>query len=231
LEEKRTNLFEQFAINFINETTYIISNDHIPNKISEEFHINKKDIVIGMTSRFGPDKGHEEFLEAARNIVELGYKNVKFLIVGDAVFDVDKKREEDIKKMTLDYNLSEKIIFTGFRNDIPNLLSLMDIFVLPAHKEPCGRVLFEAQAMEVAVVGTNSGGTPEIVEEGVTGFLFPPKNAKILTEKLKILIDDEKLRLKFGKSGRQRVKQLFPIKNNSDLTMNVYKKLLKRKGL
>jgi glycosyltransferase involved in cell wall biosynthesis len=198
-------------------------------KIRDEFGIDGDFLIIGMTSRFGPDKGHEEFIKAAKVLlskrgVERG--RLKFLIVGSSVFEVDREREEYLKGMVREYGLWEDFIFTGFRDDVPNLLALMDIFVLPAHQEPCGRVLFEAQAMEVPVIGTSSGGTPEIVEDGVTGLLFKPKNVDELVEKLELLIGNPLLRKRMGKAGRQRMKYMFPIKNNSELTMKIYRRLL-----
>ena len=73
-----------------------------------------------------------------------------------------------------------KVIFTGFRQDIPEIMALLDILVLASEKEPFGRVLIEAMACGKPVVATNAGGVPEIAEDGKTGILVPPKDSRAM---------------------------------------------------
>lgn len=183
-------------------------------------------LVIGMTSRFGPDKGHAEFLEAAARLSAV-HPDAMFLVVGDAVFPEDRDRETHLRRLAAE-TLGDRVRFTGFRTDVDRMLAAMDIFVLPAHQEPCGRVLFEAQAMGIPIVATDSGGTPEIVEDGVTGLLVPPRDPAALAAALERLANDPVLRRRMGAAGRARAKALFPIARNARETMRIYDRILRR---
>lgn len=198
-------------------------------KIKKEFKLRSELPTIGIISRFGPDKGHEYFIQAAARIVKK-FSKVNFLIVGDAVFEEDRWREEYLKKMVKELNLDNCVNFTGFRRDIPELLAALDIMVLASDAEPCGRVLFEAMAMQKPVVATNTGGTPEIVKDKVSGILIPPKNSEAMAEAIIKLLQDKEMALRMGKVGRKRAEQFFSIEENVRKTEKVYKSLLNLKG-
>ncbi len=87
----------------------------------------------------------------------------------------------------------------------------LDIAVIPSDAEACGRVIFEAMAMSKPVVGTNTGGTPEIIVDGDTGILIPPRDPEALTEAVLRLADDPRLRDRMGESGRRRIEKNFSI--------------------
>ncbi len=113
--------------------------------------------------------------------------------------------------MVTELQLDSKVIFTGFSKDIPRMMSAIDILTFPSHKESFGNILLEAMAMRLPVVASNSGAVPEIVIEGETGFLVPPKDANPLSEKIMILLQDQSLRENFGLAGRKRVEKYFLI--------------------
>lgn len=194
------------------------------------FGIMPDDIVIGIASRFNPTKGHETFFKSVRILLEdktSFSKKIKFLVAGGAVFDVDKPRENYLKRLVEKEGLGEVVIFTGLCSDMPRIYSSMDIVVLASDAEPCGRVISEAMAMGKAVIATNTGGTPEIVEDNLTGILVRPRDPYGLASSLKKLIENEKLRIDMGAEGRKRAIKLLDIKKSALSTEELYFKLLK----
>lgn len=193
-------------------------------KIRNEFGIKDDEIVIGMLARLSFGKGHEEFFLAAKKINN-EYDKIKFLVAGNSDQN-ERNYEEKIYKIVEEYNLSGKVIFTGFREDTPDILSAMDIFAFPSHSESFGNALIEAMAMEKPSVSTNSHGILDIAVDGETGLLFERKNADDLYKKLKFLIDSPDKRNKFGCAARKHVVENFDIEKRTVKLIELYKKLL-----
>ena len=185
--------------------------------------------VVGMSSRLGKDKGHLTILKAMRNL-KSKYPNLWMLIVGGNVFEEDASVPDFLKTKAHELGIEDKIIFTGFRTDVCRLYAAMDIFVLGTNAEPCGRVLFEAMAMKKPVVATNNGGTPEIVVDGETGFLYNYGDWKELAAKIHSLLSSENQMKKMGNAGRKRVEENFTIEINVKKTQSVYIDVFKEKN-
>ncbi len=175
-------------------------------KKRKEFGI-KDEIITGIFGRFSPGKGHEEFLQAAKIISEKR-NNVKFLIVGSESHG-EGDYAESIYKLAKELKLNNNVIFTGYRKDVPELLSMIDILAVPSHAEAFGIVAIEGMAAGKPVAASNTDGLPDIVLDGETGIQFPPKNSEALAESLLRLIDNKELREKFGNAGLQRAKEIF----------------------
>jgi glycosyltransferase involved in cell wall biosynthesis len=189
-------------------------------KIKDELDLDGIFPLIGVVGVLGRWKGQEEFLQAASQLVKV-FPKAKFLIVGDSLID-DRGYKERLKGMLTALGITSHVIFTGFREDIPEILGCLNLLVLPSHNEPFGRVLVEAMAMERAVVGTDSGGVPEIVIDGKTGLLVPPHNADLLASSMtKILKDEHKLE-EMGRLGRKRVEILFTVENYVKGVIKIY---------
>ena len=120
----------------------------------------------------------------------------------------------------------DKIIFTGFRTDIPQILAALDIFAFPSHAEAFGLALLEAMAMAKPSVCTNSDGVLDIAVDNETSFLFEKKNSADLTGKLKTLIDSAELRKKFGEAARIRAEKFFRKEDQIDKLVNLYNELI-----
>lgn len=205
-------------------------NPHISsNQIREEFNINPGQILVGIVSRFHPIKGHEMFFRAAeillKNFPALAEK-IMFLVVGGAVFNEDKYMERRLRDIANRLGLGGKIIFTGVRQDMPQLYASMDIFVLTSHKEACARAVLEAMACGKPIIAVNAGGTPELVEEGVTGFLTRPENPEAIAEKIAFLAENTMLAKKMGQEARRRAEEKFSIKRNAEEIQKVYAELV-----
>lgn len=188
--------------------------------VRREFRIDGDTKLVGMVGRFSPGKGYEDLLLAAREIVR-ELDRVIFLVVGEASVE-QEEHEQKIKRMATDLELSDRIIFTGFRRDIPQIMKALDLFVLPSHDESFGLVLIEAMAMGTPVVSTDRGGVIEIVEEGVNGLQVPPKDPLSLARAIITLLKDEKKRIAFGRAGRERVEREFSWERMIQKVENVY---------
>lgn len=192
--------------------------------IRKEFNISQEELLIGMIARFSPGKGHEEFLNAAKELISK-YDNLKFMIVGDASKGEDKYAEE-IKALSRNLKLDDKIIFTGYRKDTPEILAAMDIFVFPSHAEAFGIALAEALSMGKPTVCSNSDGVLDIAVDGVTSFLFEKQNWKELSQKIEMLILNPNLRFEFGKAARKRAIEMFDLKVFTEKLINIYESVI-----
>ncbi len=197
-------------------------------QIRKEFDINDEEIIVGMVGRLDPSKGHEYFLHAAAGVVK-SYPRVRFLIVGDTFSPEHFWLREHLRNLVQKLHLEKRVIFAGFRRDMPQVLAGMDIFVLASDAEPCGRVLFEAMAMAKPIVATNTGGTPEIVIDRETGLLVPPRNSEALAKNIIILLNNRELAKEMGQRGRERVEKYFTIQEHVEKTEAVYEELLIKK--
>lgn len=188
-------------------------------KIREEFNLGSKIPLVGIVGRLNWYKGHQYFLQAAKKVTET-ISDARFLIVGDGEY---RKRLENLRK---ELDLDKKVIFTGNRRDIPQILASLDLFVLSSVSEGFGRSVAEAMACEKAVVATKVGGLPEVVEDRITGRLVPPKNPSALAEAIVNLLKDKKKAKEMGQAGWKRIEKLFSIKRNVEETEEVYQNLL-----
>ena len=171
-------------------------------KKRQEFSIHNDENVVGIIGRLDPIKGPQFFIEASNKIIEK-LKNIKFLIVGDGI--LRKSLESQVKNL----GIRDKFIFTGWREDTPEIISILDICILPSLNEAVGRALLEAQAAGVPVVANNVGGIPEIVKHGETGILLQPKDSKGLQEAIISLLQDKSRRLRMGQAAKNWVGEQF----------------------
>lgn len=193
--------------------------------IRKELEIRDDEVLVGMLARFSPGKGHEEFLYAARELNKT-YKNLKYIIVGEASRG-ENYYAETIQKLANDYKLNN-LTFTGFRSDTENILSAMDIFVMPSHAEAFGIALIEAMAMGLPSVCANSDGLLDIAVDSVNSFLFEVKNSDDLKKKISPLIESKELRLQFGKAARIRVIENFELELLTDKVIEIYKQAIEQ---
>jgi glycosyltransferase involved in cell wall biosynthesis len=153
--------------------------------------------------RLAPWKGQREFLEAAR-LVATEWPEARFLVVGDVAFDGPSYRDA-LRRLVRRLGLEDRVIFTGWRRDVPVVLAAADVLVhssvLP---EPFGLVIVEAMAMERPVVASRLGGPGEIVRDGHEGVLVDPRHPEEIAEALLRLAADPALRTCMGRTGRVR---------------------------
>lgn len=179
--------------------------------------------LVGVFSRLNRMKGVEYFLEAAKVLAER-LPDVCFLVVGDG--GIRPELEERAARL----GLGGRIVFTGFRSDIPDLLSEAAVSVLPSLSEGISNTLLESMASGVPVVATRVGGNPEVVEDGVSGLLVPPRDSAALAAAIGRILEDEQLASALGQAGMRRVSELFSIESSVHQTEHLYERLVEAKG-
>lgn len=114
----------------------------------------------------------------------------------------------------------------GFRQDIPALLTLLDVVVIPSLEEGIPQSLTQALAMERPVVASAVGGVPEVVRDGVTGLLVPPQNPALLSEKIAFILNNPSLGVRMGQAGRRVIQERYSMESMLTQTENLYRRLL-----
>jgi len=193
--------------------------------LRSEFPALKDKRVVGMIAQIVPLKRHKLFLESMKEVLgQMG--DVMFVVIGDSP-DAEQLSLEDLRAYTQELGISDKVIFTGSRNDVPSLLKSFDVLVHPADREPFGRVIMEAMALGVPVVATASGGPSEIIEEGISGFLVGLGDKQGLVDHVIKLLKDEGLRQRIGEKGEERIRRHFNLGSTVCLFNNVFEKLMR----
>jgi glycosyltransferase involved in cell wall biosynthesis len=176
-------------------------------RLREEFGIDG-DPVIGFTGRIVREKGVFEFVRAA-GIVSRDYPEAKFVMIG-APLDSDRDDcLQEIERLVREEGLSQRIVMTGYREDVPAILSLLDLFVMPSYREGMPRALLEAMATGLPVVATDIRGCREEVVDNETGLLVPPRDHYALGEAVLKILSDSEVASRMGRAGRERILERF----------------------
>jgi glycosyltransferase involved in cell wall biosynthesis len=177
--------------------------------------------VIGLVANVRGSKGHAVFLEAAREILA-ARPHARFLIVGDGV------GFEDVRRRVREMALTERVIMTGFRRDIPEVMAALDVLVLPSTKsEATSQVIPQALAVGTPVAAAATGGIPEIVRDGETGRLVEPGNAPALARAVLSLLDEPARAREMALAGQALIRAHYSADATMTATTNVYCRLLR----
>ncbi|MGX1982297.1 glycosyltransferase involved in cell wall biosynthesis [Thermolongibacillus altinsuensis] len=193
------------GVDIYNKFNPCLISEDVRISMKRELQISNDDIVFTFIGRLVREKGIFELLEA---FIELSkkYNNVKLLLIGDLLgSERDQESYYKIKEL-LSY---PGIIYVGFRKDIPELLSISDVFVLPSYREGLPRSIIEAMAMEKPIIATNIRGCREEVFHEENGYLVKKASIKSLYEAMENLVKDKDKRLAFGERSRLIAEQLF----------------------
>ncbi len=181
--------------------------------------------VIGLLGRISPWKGQDLFLRAAA-LVRQRFPEARFRIIGAPLFG-EEAYERGLHRLVCDLGLEGAVEFTGFQEDVKEQLERLSVV---AHAstvaEPLGQVVFEAMYYSRPVVAVNAGGVKEIIEENVTGLLFPMGDEKALADALVWLLANPELAREMGAAGHERVLSHFSISQTARAVEAVYNQLL-----
>ncbi len=191
--------------------------------VRRELGLRCEDLVVGTVGRLSPEKGGVDLLIRAVKSLCLEYPHARLLIVGDGPM------RPELEKVAAHTGLDA--LFAGTRNDIPRLLSAMDIFVLPSLREAMPIALLEAMAMRLPVVATLVGGVPEIVEDGKTGLLVPPDDESVLALALNKLASSPKLMSELAAAGQKHVQLNFTLDSMVAHVEQLYETLMAEKAV
>jgi L-malate glycosyltransferase len=190
--------------------------------------------LVAVLSRLHHMKGLDYFLEAAATVAGR-HPNVRFLIVGDrfamkdGVVVSDGAYRSDLEGRARRLGIGERVVFTGFRIDVPDLLAETAISVLPSLSEGLPNTVLESMAAGVPVVATRVGGIPEVIEDGTSGLLVPPRDTATLVRAIDTLLEDPDLARRIGEAGRRRVAERFSLEVMARDTERLYTDLLQKR--
>jgi len=173
-------------------------------------------------------KGYENLIVSMGTLKEKN-KRLKLLIVGK-ILSTQAGYYKRLKKLVSSLGLERDIYFLGMREDIPPLLSLMDIFVMSSLTEGTPISIMEAMSMKLPVVASRVGGIPELIHEGETGLLVNSDNPDEITDAVLNLLKSSKTRRKMGVRAREVVKKKFSVEDCVKGHEKLYKKLMKSTG-
>lgn len=199
----------------------------VPGSIRIEFNIPDKNSIVTLPSVLRPWKGHEYFIRAAQ-LVKKKFPDCKFLIFGDELIKREKGYKLWLIELSKSLGLVDDIVFTGFQSNVPHILLQSDVVVsssiLP---DPFPTIILEAMAAAKPVVATNIGGVSEIVVDGETGLLVPPKDYKAMADAILRLLIDKEYAYNLGKAGFTRLTEIFTIDKFNQEISSVLFELLK----
>lgn len=185
-----------------------------------ELGLSKEHLLVGLISYLRSYKGHEYFIEAARRL-SARRNDVTFIIVGEG------PEEWSIRTQIEHLGLPTRIRMLGFRQDLLNVFRSFDVFAIPSVEgDTIPQVLMQALAMGIPVVSTTVGSIPDVVIDGETGFVVPPRDAGALADRIATLLDDAELRTRLGAQGRSLVQRCYSLDKMLDRMEGVYHRLV-----
>jgi glycosyltransferase involved in cell wall biosynthesis len=196
--------------------------------IRQELGIAPDALVVGIVSRLFKWKGHGELLEAVA-LIKDEFPRLHFVIVGEDDPRADAREgsyRAVLEQRAAELHIKDRVTFTGFRTDIPQLMAAFDVFAHPSWEEPFGMVFLEAMAMGKPVVAWASGGAPEVIVDGVTGLLAERPSVPSLARSLSTVLRDPALRARLGEAGRLRAASVFTPQQMCRDTLAVYEAVL-----
>ncbi len=190
-------------------------------KRRKQLGLKENEKVVGYVGRLNDEKGVIYFLEAAYDIIkELPY--VKIFFVGSG------PQMDFLKKKAKDLNIENHVKFLGFRKNIPDILSIFDVYVLPSKIEGLPLGLIEAMSMGIPIVASNVGGVPEAIIDRKTGILVPPKDPKLIAKSVIYLLNNEDKAQILRLAGRKEVEQQFSIEKMVYKTIEVFQEAINK---
>jgi glycosyltransferase involved in cell wall biosynthesis len=188
----------------------------------KELGLNPDKIIVTSVGRLHEQKGYDILLRAIPDVVQV-FQNVVFLIVGDG------RMKEELNLLHQSLGLDNVVYFLGIREDIPEILAVSDLFVLPSRWEGFPNALLEAMSAGLATVATAIDGSKELIEDGENGILVPLQYPDELGKAIIGLLEDEKKRQKISIAARQRVINGFSEKKYIDNFAILYENLFRLK--
>jgi glycosyltransferase involved in cell wall biosynthesis len=190
-----------------------------------ELGLTKDEVAVGIFSRLNPWKGHRIFIEAMEKVFRKR-ADCRALIVGGTTAKL-QWYEKELKEIVVQRNLSDRIVFTGQRNDIPRLMKAMDIVVHASiEPDPYPGVVLEAMLMGRPIIASNQGGPAEALEDAKTGILCPSGDPEAFADRILVLADGHDWREKIGAAARKVAWERYSVENHARRIEKVYEQLL-----
>jgi len=183
--------------------------------VHQAFFLPHGSAVVGNIAALVPHKGQRHLIEAAHLVVQK-LPDVRFVILGEG------ELREALERLVREYHLEKHVLLPGFRTDVIGCLKSFDVFVMSSVTEGLGTSLLDAMACSRPIIATSAGGIPEVVDEGVTGLLVPPRDHTAMADAIISLVGDEARRRAMGDRGFARVNEKFTVERMIAGTAAVY---------
>jgi L-malate glycosyltransferase len=200
-------------------------------RVRQELGVPPGAPIVAVISRLHELKGLDDFVEAAA-LVAARHREARFLIIGgrlskkDGATVTDDTYSNSLARLAGRLGIADRLVFTGFRLDVADLLREVAVSVLPSLSEGLSNVLLESMAAGVPVVTTRVGGNAEAVVDGETGFVVPARDPGAIARAIGALLDDPGLVRRMGQAGSRRIVEHFSLEGMARATERLYRSLL-----
>ncbi|MEX2380772.1 MAG: glycosyltransferase family 4 protein [Opitutales bacterium] len=223
LPSRRASPRQRIIHNVVDTRRYYPSADRREHK--KRLGVSPERVLIGFVGNLMLRKRPEWMVQAGVDLLAEGC-DAEIVIVGKDYSD--GSYTEKLRKLAEAGGAEKRIHLLGYRSDVPDIMRALDIFALPSIAEPFGLVVIEAMASKAAVVATNDGGVPEIVENGCTGVLTSREEYKAFLQALRMMVCNEEKREEFAEAGYRSVLNRFSVERIGNEIGEVYEQLLKK---
>jgi len=192
--------------------------------LRKELSFAPDDFLVGIVAHLADHKGHRYLIEATR-VLKARVPKVKVIVVGAGPLRMGLGRQ------ARESRVEEMVFFLGFRDDIPQILASLDLFVLSSTQEGMGSSILEAMASRLPVVASKAGGIPELVGHEETGLLVPPRDPKALAEAIIRIYSDKELGRRLGQKGYELVHRKFSARAMASKVIDAYEQIAQKKDV
>ncbi len=179
--------------------------------------------VLGSVGNFKPEKNQDDLIRMIVRLRETA-PQARLLLVGGG------QREGELRRLAAELGAGEAVVFAGESGHVSDVLPALDLFLNSSTREGCCNAILEAMAGSLPVLANAVGGNPELVEDGVTGLLFPVGACDDMARKAAELLQDPQKRRSMGAAGQRRARERFGVEENVTRTEDVYREVLEAKG-
>ena len=200
-------------------------------QLTDNFSLNKKKLELGIDINsfvvvvvgvLSEQKGHKYLIEAAPSIL-IKYPDIRFLIIGPGPL------RQELEQMTKNKGVSNEFIFTGFSENLVDLLAISNVFISCSLWEGLPQTVIEAMAMNKPVIATKVGGLPELIQDGKSGILIPPSDPSAIVDSIISIRENKKIAQNLSTEGRKVVEEYFSVKVMVNKLQELYLKTLESK--
>jgi glycosyltransferase involved in cell wall biosynthesis len=178
--------------------------------------------LVGMVARVNPQKDYDTLASAAA-LVLAKRSDVRFIVVGDnSIVELNRMHYAEVSGRLSKLGIESHFIFTGFRSDVAQIVSALDIFVLCTHREGLPLSILEAMAQGKTVIATNVDGIPEVITHGVTGYMHDHGNSEQLADAILACIEDPDMAKKLGDAARETCRRTYNSQVFADNVTQIY---------
>jgi glycosyltransferase involved in cell wall biosynthesis len=179
---------------------------------------------VGIVAHLADHKGHK-YLIRATEILKQKAPQIRVIIVGEGPLRME------LDKLVKQTHVEDMVFFLGFREDVPQILASLDLFVLSSYLEGMGSSILDAMASRLPVVATKTGGIPEVVVNGKTGLLVPPRSPTALAKAILKIYEDRDLGYRLGQKGYEVVHKKFSAESMAVKVIEEYERVAHLKNI